>query len=377
MSADCFTWHPDQDDVYDGNKCGIMTLNGPPSAFNKNMPYGFTMEGTAGNSLTLEAIPSGNDKTTSWAQPDANKLGSVEFDIQGGTFTYKSLGASLSMGDILGQAPQNVIFNIIGRCNLESPDIVGLIVGNSRIPATEINISEKGVFSALAGSFSGGFAVYIADTGTMQVEANKIDLSFGGFKVYGTAPDTALNGGYSLDLTVSALQPEAIKGITLSGIPIICQSSSKVRLRSPSITLLGSVLTDNTNILAEDNARVEVACNAFTVSTDYSRSFFTLSPGSATFTFSSENGEQKFPIDYEKQKYPKGMFNFIPTKSPNTSTFYFRAMKSSDALAQYSAFLREEYFAINGTPFNEAPIDGYKVSGGYIDNYLMVRVVTA
>ena len=61
MSKSTFTWHPDQDDVYDGAVYGSTTLADLPfSAFNKDIGKSFHMNGDDEDALTLAPTAAGD-----------------------------------------------------------------------------------------------------------------------------------------------------------------------------------------------------------------------------------------------------------------------------------------------------------------------------
>ncbi|PYE87776.1 hypothetical protein [Phyllobacterium leguminum] len=368
MSAIGFTWHPNQNDVYDGNIYGITTLNGAPSAFNKNQPYGFTMKGSAKDSLTLQATAAGEDSDTYWGYPASSTA--IKFDIEGGTFAYKSPDGTLFLGDDASEIVPNVIFTVAGTCTLQTLGVSGPTQDSTENPCTRIDIKENGVFSVNAAEFNRTFTVDIAGTGAMEVKANYISLFSGSYRAYGTAPA----GGYSLDLAISPSQPWKTGSITLSKVPITCQLFSKARLQSNSITF-----TDGTTLRAEDSAAIEIRCNAITVagsSFNVAGSSFPMSHELATFTFINVNGDQ---LQFKISQSSEGMFNFITTKGKNTGLFRFRSVSARAATLEYLSMLASRFFAIDGTICARGEvINGYKLADeAYDGTYLIVSLMKA
>lgn len=353
--ADCFTWHPDQDDVYNGNKCGSMTLSGPPSKFNKIQAYGFTAEGAPEDTLTLEAIPTTGDVATYW--PEQKSISAkTSFNIASGTFRYKSTNGAINIGNSLGGMAPNFWLTVIGHCILEASEVTGYNAGMT-LPGTEIDIRETGVLSVAASLCTSALIVKINDMGAMKINAGTIAINFSDYTVDSIPP----NNGYSLDLAPWQPLPTEGQSISLENTSIICQSQSKNRLRSKSIELDSSV------IRAESNAMVEFACDLFTID---STSLFTLSSGSGAFRFSNANGDKSLPID--EKTTPSGIFNFITTEGENSGVFCLRATSQADARKQWLLALLHGWFAIDGTATTGQAVNGYKVNGTAFDGTYMI-----
>ncbi|PYE86271.1 hypothetical protein [Phyllobacterium leguminum] len=355
-----FTWHPDRDDVYDGNLYGQTPLSGPPSAFRKDQPYSFTMKGATEDSLLLNVTATRENVFTYWGRRNGGDARVIKFDILGGTFTYKSLGALLYMGNGEGVGAANLVFTIAGYCYLEALEVAGDKLGGTEYPATRIDIQQSGIFSVVATTVGGGFEVDISGAGMMKFEANEIFLSYGSYKTRGTPPIT----GYSLDWVTSSPQPSASKGMTLIDVTINCQSSSTARLAAKTISLTGS------DIRIEDNATMEIGTDAVTVS----NSFFIMSHGSATLTF-TRAGDPDRLFNYDK--CPPGMFNFITTEGANTGSFRFR---TGSVLYGNYIFLRLQeggLLAINGQVWKQGAINGWTIVSDFQNPDLIISLKKA
>ncbi|PYE87775.1 hypothetical protein [Phyllobacterium leguminum] len=363
MSAAGFTWHPEQDDVYDGNIYGNTTLTGLPSAFDKGQPYNFTMKGPIENSLTLQPTGAGR---TNWGNSQGNGAAPTNFYIEGGTFTYRS-----QKEEELYVGYGSVVFTVMGHCHLLGGTVNGYIL-NEQTPTTLIVIKQSGVFNILTREFVGGLSVNIGDGGSMRLGSTRaLAPQFSRFNVHSTVPD----GGYSLDISATAVEPIQT-AIVLEKTSITCQGNSKTRVLASFTELLANktIAVEGTIIDASDNAVVEFRCDRIHIDEGCS---FVLKNGSAAFFFSNKYGTEKLPLDLRAGKNPKAIFNFVTTKGANTGTFRFRATSAADARQQFLSMLSLGLFAIDGTPYTST-INGYSIVNEppYTDEhpYLVMRL---
>ncbi|GGA98616.1 hypothetical protein GCM10011491_28590 [Brucella endophytica] len=363
--ADCFTWHTDQDDTYDGT-CGSMVVPGYASTFNKNQPYGFTMKGKSTDTLTLQPLSAGAGNFTFWAHHSESSISLMKFNIESGTFAYRPHGIT---GLVIGnnasaqgrELSPNVLFTVTGNCLLEAYEITALSIDKKPDPCTQVKVTKTGVFSLTATSVGAAFVADIGDAGSMQIKANQIILEYGSYQTYGTAP----TGGYSLDIDTSGAAPTDVSGITASNTTILCEYASKARLQSKNLSLT------NTHIRVRDTAAVEVNCDAMTVN----NSFFDLSPGSATITI---NGAKKVDLPFDVKQCPKGMINFIPTGEVGTGSFRITIYGGIQYLQTYfDVMANAGLFAINGAVWSRSPINGWTLTPDYSSPYMVVKLVKA
>ncbi|GGA98610.1 hypothetical protein GCM10011491_28580 [Brucella endophytica] len=360
MNSDCFTWHADQDDVYDGAQCGATILTQPPSAFNKNQPYGFTMKG---GSLTLQTAPVGEDTGTSWA-PEAS-IGSkaVTFNIESGTFVYNCAGGSLSIGNDLGLVP-NVNFRVTGNCSLNALGILGQKSLIFETPCTQIDIHDSGNVSMSGEFVGGGFNVNIGDTGTMRINADRLGQTASKYMLVSGAPVT---GHTLLMTTLGRAFPTPDPAISFSHTTMVCKSSSRTRLETTSMSL------EVSNIYAGENATVEIACDTMTVDNS---SFFTLSQGSATATiiFPQTPNPEGWKLPFNPEECPKGMFNFITKEGLNIGSFRFSADSAFASSYYYQKMQNADLIAIDGEVWANSPINGWTVTYVFNNSHLVISL---
>ncbi|GGA98602.1 hypothetical protein GCM10011491_28570 [Brucella endophytica] len=353
MSADCFTWHRDQSDVYQG--CGTMTINGAPSAFHKDQPYGFMMKGEAGDVLTLSATPTSGDVATQWGRISTTSTSFSSFNIQSGTFVYNSVGTgALVLGDQMATGITLLLY-VWSRCHIVAPIVMAYILTATKTPATELSLFGSGTFTISADAFSGGFNSIIAGTSMVQIHANEINLAYGNYTVSSIPVE-----GDSFDINTSFPAPDKTSGINVSNVTMTCKSSSRTRLQSESISLTSS------NIDLQESATITIDCDTMMVN----QSSFTLSPDSPRLTI---NGRGTGDLPFDPKRCPPAMVNFIvKSGSTNTGSFRIRAPNRFYANDYFILMLQNGLLAVNGNPSGAS--DGWRITFSYEDSYMVLRL---
>ena len=337
MSKDTFTWHPDQDDEYDGARYGSTTLQGLPfSAFDKNIGKSFTMKGDDDDTLTLS--PTGGDAYWCKEVPSISHVS--EFNVTGGTFAIRPPQAGTLTLGAYATALQTINLNIGGTFLARQTNFIGFDSGFSPevtfeiLPRGKCCISEGGVFS-------GTFAINIHDLGSMSVSALVMRISNGTYLANGIS-----NAGRpSLELIASRSLANPQSGwLEIQRHEIVCKSASISRLEATALSLT------ETDIRAADSASLLIACDTIDVD---SNTVFAIGQGSAAITFTgSEKNEA--PFDFFKKSYPKGLFNFITTEGANQSAFKFLNIGSAFDLSKMQA---DGVITINGAPDTQHKCD--------------------
>ena len=338
MSKDAFTWHPDQDDVYEGAVYGRTTLtNLPFSAFNKDFGNSFTMNGDDGDTLTLSPGPRDD---AFWGDGVPGGKDVTEFNINGGTFSVQPpQGGGLFLGNMTAPLP-NTIFNIRATFSVRETAVAGVIYDG--FPQTTINIHPGGQCCISNGPlFSGGFAINVNDLGSIRVSALVIKINDGTYLAKGVA-----NGeSPSLELIAWRSLADPYSGnLEIRRHEISCKSASVSRLRAMSMSLA------DTHIRAEDTASLLVACDTIDVNSD---TVFAAGQGSAVITFVGSE-KNAAPFDFFNNVYPKGLFNFITTEGINKSTFKFLNIGSA---YDFKKMQTDGIITIDGAPDTQSKCD--------------------
>ena len=331
MSKDTFTWHPDQDDVYEGAVYGRTMLHDLPfGAFSKDVGKSFTMNGEDADSLTLSPTPSGG---AAWHQ-------SSRFDINGGTLAINPphYGGVLLFGDDSSGPDQNVILNIRGAFVVNQINIIG------RAPSAPctINLYARGQCRITGSLFSGSFAINVNDSGSMSVSAHSIEIDDGTYFANGVANEESP----SIELIALRSLANLQSGyLAISRHEFVCKSASVSRLRAMSMSLA------ETHIRAEESASLLVACDSIDVD---SGTVFAVGQGSAVMTFTGSE-KNAAPFDFFNNAYPKGLFNFITTEGINKSTFRF--LNVGNSAYDFKKMQTDGVITIDGAPDTQSKCD--------------------
>ncbi|GGA98626.1 hypothetical protein GCM10011491_28600 [Brucella endophytica] len=321
--APCFTWHVDQDDVYDGAKCDSMTINGAPTAFNKDQPYSFTMTGRPDDTLTLKTT---SYDVTNWPSNSTGKA--ATFNINSGKFIYN--GGALNFG-LAGTDQSNILVNIKSQMFLQVSSIIFGERGNT--PAATIDIRENGILSAEASAFAGAYTVTISDRGLMKIQAtNSFDLVDSKVTV-----DANLSPSEIFNLQTKLPGGAVTENISAIRSHIHLQSSSSARLIAKTLKL------STAEFLAENNSYFDISFDKLDIG---GSSTFTLLPHYARFVFTDLTGNGKPPLVFDQYK---GVFNFISTQGKNDGKFRFFVGNNNlnDARELWKNLSTNGLFAIN------------------------------
>ena len=351
MSKDTFTWHPDQDDVYDGAMYGSTPLRGPFSAFDKIKGKSFTMNGDDDDTLTLLPTPGSE---AFWGAPGIGDLDVTRISINGGTLALKPPhGGSLMLGVGAGPEEQTII-NIKGNFLVRQADVTGNT--KSGFAQGTFNILEGGRCSIAEGPyFSGSFAINIHDLGSMRVSADGVDINDGNYLAIGIAD----GDNPSLELIASPSLARPGSGyLQMIRHEIVCKSASVSRLRAKAMSL-----TDTT-MRATDTASLLIACDFI----DFAgHTEFVVGQGSAAITFSG-SAKKEAPFNIIENDYPKGLFNFITNEGANNSTFRFLNIGSA---FEFNKLQATGVITIDGAPVTQNRC-GYTFETDGSDKYFVI-----
>ena len=349
MSEDAFTWHPDQDDVYEGADYGSTTLDGLPySAFDKDNGKSFTMNGDSDDTLTLSPIGVGE---TLWGRPGS---GVTEINVNGGTLAFEPLQSDglLTLGNPVDH--HQISVNIRGTFLVRQTNVINEL-GN--FPTATFNISASGRCSISGGErFAGSYVINVNESGSMSVSANEIELLDGTYLATGIADrDTP-----SLELiAVRSLTVPESGGFEIRQHEMTFKSASISRLRAASMSFA------DTHIRAEDSASLLIACDFIDVDSD---TVFAVGQGSAVITFVGSE-KNAAPFDFFNNAYPKGLFNFITTEGINKSAFRF--LNVGNSAYDFKKMQTDGVITIDGAPDTQSKCDWRSEVDG-ADRYFVI-----
>ena len=340
MSKDAFTWHPDQDDVYEGAVYGSITLQDLPfTAFNKHIGKNFTMNGDSNDTLTLSPAPPDDMFWGGQLLPGGSDL--TEINVNGGTLALEppQSGGALVLG--IGVGRQNIALNIRGTFLVRQTRVVGN--PQADVPAATFNINGRGRCSISGGEgLSGTLAINVNDSGSMSVSARVITIENGTYLADGIADGD--NPSLELIALRSLVDPYS-GNFEIKQHEISCKSGSVSRLRAISMSLA------DTHIRAEDTASLLVACDTIDVDSD---TVFAVGQGSAVITFVGSE-KNAAPFDFFGNTYPKGLFNFITTEGINKSTFRF--LNVGNSAYDFKKMQTDGVITIDGAPDTQSKCD--------------------
>ena len=381
MSKETFVWHPDEDDVYDGDVYGDTRLDDRPcSAFRKGVGKSFTMIGDG--ILTLAPIPQDIDVFVDWGAtpgPWIDNPAVTRIAINSGTLKLVCGELEPTAVAVLGLGTEDAVteVDITGTFIVRDINVAGSVVPSER-PGSTINVYPNGTFlvgwenSTLVTNFGGAFNINVHDLGSMSVTASFVDLPGGTYVIGG--PSTAANSS----LEIAALPAAKLQGSPTSGDGgnrdgaflianhrISCRSASVSRLRAISMSCT------STHIKVEDTASLSIACNSIAfdgaIVPNGSAAFetgtiFAAGQGSAAITFTgSRDGPAPFDFKNTATQYPKGLFNFITKEGANRSKFRFLGIGSA---FDFAGMLQKGLIAVDGMPDDGSKTAWRMESGG-------------
>ena len=366
MTKETFIWHPDEDDVYDGNLFGDTFIeNRPCSAFRKGIGKSFTMNGD-GHTLTLAPIPQDIDVFIEWGATPGPWLPDpavTQITINSGTLQVMSGELDPTADAVLGLGVEDavVVVDVTGNFIVRDVNVEGAVrpSNGGPMPGTTINVHRGGQF--LVGSesltrvtgFTGAFDINVHDMGSVSVTAHIVRLTGGAYSI-GDASTTE-NSSFE----IIALPTPSSQGSPLSGDGSLSASSHHISCRSASTSLLRAISMSYTgaHIKVEDSASLSIACDSIAfdgaVAHDSpivleSGTIFAVGQGAAVITFAGSS-DGPAPFDFQKmaKQYPKGLFNFITNEDVNKSKFRFLGIGSA---FDFFAMVQEGLIAVNGSP---------------------------
>ncbi|GLU34320.1 hypothetical protein WKR88_09785 [Trinickia caryophylli] len=372
MTEETFRWHPDRDDVYDGNVFKDTLLGDVPcSAFRKIAGKSFTMNGGS-HSLTLAPVPEDIDVFMEWGEPAESWIDNpplTRIAINSGTLKMVAGVPTSTAVAVLGLGVEDAVvqLDITGTFTVQDVNVEGSgrPVDDGPVPASTINIYPNGRFlvgkenATRVTGFAGGFDINVHDGGTMSVTAHTLDLTSGTY----TIGDRAAAGPCSVELIAqpATASPgdvpvsDADGALLSDNLRISCTSASSSRLQAISMAFTA------THIKAEDTASLTIGCNSIafdeSVKTDRPVVFetgtiFAVGQGSAVISFTSASGgPAPFKFTDMAREYPKGLFNFVTADGANKGKFKFLDIGSA---FDFSAMIHRGLITIDGTPDNGA-----------------------
>jgi hypothetical protein len=337
-TAAAFTWNPDADQTYDGDKYGSNTLEGTYTSFNKVAGRSFTMKGD-GIILTLSPTGAADDFLTIWGcVPNGQEsFETTQITVEEKAtlqFIPKQTGPLLPLGAIFftdeNAAEAQVTADISGTLLFQDVETTANDITNTSDPAATINVNPTGSFRvANSLAFTGGYYINAHGPGQVTIAASSVDIENGNYILDGNSTATSP----TLKMAAFNVTGDTQSGsLNLSNQQITCQEASVGHFESRIGTYADS------NVIARDAASMLIACDAITLD---SATVFAVGPGTnATITFAGIDGRPA-PFDFKDPstypgKYFPGMFNFLANQqhSDNKGKFIFRGMSGSAFVLQ-------------------------------------------
>lgn len=349
MANGAFTWHPDQDDVYDGDRLGNQTLSGPSySAFSKKAGKSFTMKGDDAL-LILEADPFEVGTIADWGGTPPVTGATTQIRIERGTLQLQP--SKPNPGGLPGmvwfgadESVQYLTVDVTGTLVIEDTVVFGKTPDmGDMLPTSTINIRPGGTFrvgqsaTPPATEMTGSFYINVYEQGSVSLTAYAVGLSYGAVTLYGSP---ASGAGTSFEVIAVPLTPSELGTIEIGSQEIACKSASVSRLQARSMSFADA------DIKAGDTASITLACDA--IGFDDNDVVFALGQGSPVMTFTGlDDGPAPFKfLDAPAGHYPKGLFNFLTdTKGDNTGKFRFHGVGSA---FDFSKMHSESIITVNG-----------------------------
>ncbi len=338
-----FVWHPDQDDVFDGDKYGSITLGDAPySAFNKLDANGLTVKGL-GATLTLAPEVLGDNVVTYWAKSSgALPFGdyTTNFIIEeGATLVFRPASPAISIGAIYicygdGYPVLRTHFQLDGSLIIQDTGVDGGATAGE--PGTTIDISTGGKFVVNQTNpkgevlFADMFYINVQDQGLASITATTVSLLGGAYVTYGNPPSG--NPSFAMTAVFIATSPQSGR-MDLANLQILSRQASASRLKSRFASY------NNTDVKVQDTASILIACDEFYK--PFIDTTFTVAKGAgATITFTSQGGGpaastkgEPAPFNFVDKVYPAGLFNFLTANpsNPTDNTGQFRFLGAGNA----------------------------------------------
>lgn len=364
-----FRWHPDEDDVYDGNVYQDTILSDLPcTAFRKGVGKTFTLNGH-GHSLTLAPIAQGMDVFVQWCDTPGSGLGDpakmTRIIINSGTLRMMSGEPNLTADStlVLGPEEGGVAIDIAGSLIVQDMNVEGFVLPgvDGLKPGASIKILPGGTFQVgrekrtKETGFVGAFNLDLRDSGSMSAVAHIVELMKGAFVVGGGEP--AGPAGASLEIVALPDTPTSGGGNNRYGTFSISDHRLACRSTSASLLKARSLAWVRTHAKVEDTASLSIACDAIAFDDAASQgsagaiessSIFAVGRGTASVTFIGENGgAAPFDFLHAVEKYPKGLFDFVTRDGANAGTFRFQGIGS---IFEFTSMAKHGLITIDGVP---------------------------